>query len=32
MHYVWDATEKSLAERRWVKVDYGALPQARGSK
>jgi predicted dehydrogenase len=29
MHYVWDATERSVAERRWVKVDYGALPQAK---
>jgi predicted dehydrogenase len=26
MHYVWDATERSVAERRWVKVDYSALP------
>ena len=22
MHYVWDATEKSMQERRWVEVDY----------
>ena len=25
MHYVWDATELSMKERRWVKVDYSAL-------
>lgn len=25
MHYVWDATEKSMQERRWVKVDYSRL-------
>ncbi|MGZ5093687.1 MAG: Gfo/Idh/MocA family protein [Burkholderiales bacterium] len=31
MHYVWDATEKSIADRRWVKVDYGALPKARSA-
>lgn len=27
MHHVWDATETSMRERRWVKVDYGALAQ-----
>jgi hypothetical protein len=27
MHYVWDATEKSIAERRWAKVDYSRLPR-----
>jgi len=25
MHYVWDATERSMQERRWVKVDYSGL-------
>jgi predicted dehydrogenase len=25
MHYVWDATEQSMRERRWVKVDYSGL-------
>jgi predicted dehydrogenase len=25
MHYVLDATEKSMADRRWVKVDYTGL-------
>jgi hypothetical protein len=25
MHYVWDATEKSLQERRWISVDYDGL-------
>ena len=23
MHHVWDATEVSLRERRWMKVEYG---------
>lgn len=27
MHRVWDATETSMRERRWVKVDYGELAQ-----
>jgi predicted dehydrogenase len=25
MHYVWDATEKSMRDRCWVKVDYADL-------
>lgn len=25
IHYVWDAAERSVAERRWVKVDYHGL-------
>ena len=25
MHCVWDASEASMRERRWVNVDYGAL-------
>jgi len=25
MHYVWDATEKSMRDRSWVKVDYSGL-------
>jgi predicted dehydrogenase len=25
MHYVWDATEASMRERRWVAVDYHGL-------
>jgi predicted dehydrogenase len=25
MHYVWDATEQSVRERRWVDVDYRGL-------
>ena len=29
MHYVWDATELSMRERRWVKVEYGELAPAR---
>ena len=25
IHYVWDAAEKSVAEKRWVDVDYHSL-------
>jgi predicted dehydrogenase len=25
IHYVWDATEKSMRDRRWVKVDYSGV-------
>src|SRR6185436_2461131 len=25
MHCVWDATEQSMRDRRWVAVDYSAL-------
>jgi predicted dehydrogenase len=28
LHYVWDATEKSMRERCWVKVDYSGLGPA----
>ena len=28
MHYVWDATERSMRERAWVTVDYSGLDQA----
>ena len=28
MHYVWDAAEKSVRDRCWVKVDYSALGAA----
>jgi len=29
MHYVMDATEKSMQDRRWVKVDYSGLSDRR---
>jgi hypothetical protein len=25
IHCVWDATEKSVAEERWIKVDYSGV-------
>jgi len=28
LHYVWDATEKSMRDRAWVKVDYSGLKGA----
>ena len=28
MHHVWDATETSMRERRWVKVEYGEVGDA----
>jgi len=30
IHYVWDATEKSMRERRWIKVDYGESTYVAG--
>jgi hypothetical protein len=28
MHCVWDAAEKSVRDRGWVKVDYSALGES----
>jgi predicted dehydrogenase len=25
LHYIWDATEQSMREKSWVKVDYSGL-------
>ena len=25
IHYIWDAAEQSVREKRWVKVDYSKL-------